>query len=118
VALRVSDAGQVVGYGTTSTGASHGFSWTAQTGTVDMGTLGGASSIARAVNFFGLAVGSSNTPTENHAFAWAAWMGMVDLGTLGGTFSQAVDVNIRGEIVGDSSTAGDTADHAALWVLR
>jgi probable HAF family extracellular repeat protein len=92
---------------------------TAQTATppVDLGTLGGTSSFAVAVNDSGQVVGASFTPGDvaQHAFSWTAAGGMVDLGTLGGTFSSAVAVNDSGQVVGDRLTAGDGAFHAFSW---
>ena len=82
---------------------------------VDLGTLGGTSSRAAAVNDHGQVVGVSNTAGgEQHAFSWTKKGGMVDLGTLGGTESRAVDVNNRVQVVGSSRTA-DGATHAVLW---
>ena len=68
---------------------THAFSWTQADGMVDLGTLGGTSSIAFAVNEGGQVVGDSRTAGDaaTHAFSWTEEGGMVDLGTLGGTFS-------------------------------
>jgi probable HAF family extracellular repeat protein len=64
------------------------FSWVPGT-TTDLGTLGGASSTAIAVNAAGQIVGASLTPTgETHAFIWKSGT-MTDLGTLGGSGSVA-----------------------------
>src|SRR5689334_87283 len=58
-----------------------------------LGTLGGASSEALAVNERDDVVGWSLTATgEQHAFLWQNGR-MLDLGTLGGTAAMAVDVN-------------------------
>lgn len=71
----------------------------------DLGTLGGATSIARGINDLGWVVGESLTAEgETHAFVWTPTDGMVDLGTLGGTFSTAADINNQGYIVGDALT--------------
>ena len=88
---------------------------------VDLGTLGGSSSFAVAVNGGGQVVGliqglrNANGDPVNHAFSWTQAGGMVDLGTLGGTNSSAAAVNASGQVVGYSNTAGDAASHAFSW---
>ena len=63
-AVAINDDGQVVGYSTTAGSHSdtagnetHAFSWTKKGGMVDLGTLGGNSSSAAAVNNRGQVVG-------------------------------------------------------------
>lgn len=57
---------------------------------VDIGTLGGSSGAASAVNGSGQVVGFGETANgQNHAFRWTSEGGMVDLGTLGGGNSLA-----------------------------
>src|SRR5262245_1298468 len=52
---------------------------------IDLGTLGGFSSLASAVSTSGHIVGMSQTAAGAwHAFLWTPSGGMVDLGTLGG----------------------------------
>ena len=82
---------------------------------VDLGTLGGSRSFARAVNDNGMVVGESALPgnTVGHAFAWTQAGGMVDLGALGGS-SFARAVNDNGRVAGYSYTSGDTY-HAFAW---
>jgi probable HAF family extracellular repeat protein len=83
---------------------------------VDLGTLGGSTSSANAVNNSGLVVGDSMIAhvADSHAFLWTPAGGMVDLGTLGGTFSSAVAVNTNGQVAGYSTTR-DGAWHAFSW---
>jgi len=53
---------------------------------VDLGTLGGDSSVAAVINGAGQVAGDSLTATgDTHAFSWTQAGGMVDLGTLGGS---------------------------------
>jgi probable HAF family extracellular repeat protein len=102
---------------------------------IDLGTLGGRSSFAAAVNGRGQVIGDSDTGTGStgtgvgHAFLWQNGS-MTDLGTLGfGTnflgqvvvvgernlqASRASAINERGQIVGWSTTkTGQT--HAFVW---
>jgi probable HAF family extracellular repeat protein len=69
----------------------------------ELGTLGGTSSEAAAVNNLGEIVGTSTTATAaSHAFLYRNGL-MFDLGTLpGGNASYATAINDRGEIVGYS----------------
>lgn len=80
----------------------------------DLGTLGGDSSWASALDDTGEVVGMSVTASgENHPFYWTQKGGMIDLGTLGGTYSAATDVS-DGRVVGYSTTATGEL-HAFLW---
>lgn len=74
---------------------------------VDLGTLGGAYSIANGINDNGQIVGYSRIEGEEayHAFLWANGV-MNDLGTLPNhEYSSARSINNSGDIVGGSSTA-------------
>jgi probable HAF family extracellular repeat protein len=68
---------------------------------VDLGTLGGSSSRARAINSNGDVVGDALAPGDKlrHAFLWHDGK-MVDLGTLGELNSIALGVNDAGRVVG------------------
>ena len=89
---------------------------------IDLGTLGGASSTAVAINRNEQVVGYSDTPSgEIHAFLWQRDLKqglknsrMIDLGTLGGSYGYPWAINGRGQIVGESTIpSGET--RAFLW---
>ena len=120
--VAVDNLGQVVGTSNLAQpGLKHAFLWTASTGMVDLGTLGGPSSAAAAVNDSGQVVGWAQTAGGSfdvnwRAFLWTAATGMLDLGSLGGTHSVARDVNEAGTVVGTSAVAaGNAACHAFVW---
>ena len=82
---------------------------------VALGTLGGATSQALAINERGDVVGdSSRSDGSTHGFLWRDGK-MADLGVLpGGDFSSAQDINDRGEIAGVSGFARG-ARSAVVW---
>ena len=113
---------QVVGFSILSDNTSyHAFLW--QSGTMtDLGSLGGAISVAHAINDAGLIVGGSlNGGGKRHAFSVQAGSGnpMRDIGTLVGAkglFSEAYAVNSNGTIVGASVHNSTTTDtHAFIY---
>ncbi len=70
----------------------------------DLGTLGGNSSTATAINAGGQVAGYSDLADgSQHAFLYSNGV-MRDLGTLGGANSEATAINAGGEIVGFSDT--------------
>jgi probable HAF family extracellular repeat protein len=80
----------------------------------DLGTLGGPTSIAFAVNEQGQVAGVADTGVVvngnqvRRAFRTDPGVGaMRDLGTLGGDFSQAYDINDLGQVVGVSTRRTD-----------
>jgi len=80
----------------------------------DLGTLGGWSSQATAVNVSGEVAGTSTRPDgTTHAFLWRRGR-MTDLGSLGGWYSGALAINDRGQVLGSSITPGGTM-HGFLW---
>lgn len=91
----------------------HAFLW--QNGVMtDLGTLGGASSRAYAINDGGQVTGwAESDEGAAHAFLWSAGA-MRDLGTLGGSFSVGRDLNSCRRVVGWSETASG-AVHAFSW---
>ena len=117
----ISDLGSLGGvrgsgaYGLNGFGVSVGYSFVAGSnlvhamindhGTVlDLGTLGGTQSLARAVNSNGDVVGWAYQPglTWQRAFLWRAGV-MTDLGTFGGSIGDAHAINEAGIIVGSAS---------------
>jgi probable HAF family extracellular repeat protein len=84
------------------------FRWTASTGMVDIGTLGGPESAVYAANKDGsVLVGSAltgGTTDSNHAFRWTAKTGMQDLQKLakmpsGWTSTAALGVSADGTVI-------------------
>jgi probable HAF family extracellular repeat protein len=80
----------------------------------DLGTLGGSSSHASAINAAGHITGSAQVPAGSyHAFLFGGGV-MKDLGTLGGVFGEGLAINNSGQVVGDSRTASN-ALHAFVY---
>ena len=128
LAEAVNDRGQVVGWSDTpaDTGVgvaccsvSRAFSWTQAGGMLDLGTLGGSSSTALAVNASGQVVGYADAVgnAASHAFSWTLTGGMIDLSPNphDGRFSAALAVNTNGQAVGYTYAAGDGSDYAFSW---
>ena len=82
---------------------------------VDLGTLGGTQSLARAVNSDGIVVGWAYPPglAWQRAFRWDGTT-MIDLGTFGGNVSDASDINDAGTIVGSAYDA-QTRERPFWW---
>jgi len=74
----------------------------------DLGTLGGLSSSAKAINDLGQVTGSSPTTGSayTHAFMWDNGV-ITDLGTLDGPYSYPFDINNSGQIIGYSSNGAN-----------
>jgi probable HAF family extracellular repeat protein len=96
----INDRGQIVGLSSTGS-TSRAVLW--ENGTPqDLGTLGGTSGGATAINEIGQIVGGSNNSAgESRAFLWENGV-MRELGTLG-AFSSASGINDLGQVVGSSS---------------
>ena len=107
----INDAGQIIGWSHTSDGESHAVLWeNGESAPKDLGTLGGSTSYAYAINETGQIVGGSDITGDllYHAFLWEN-EGMLDLGTLEDVEgdSEAFGINDAGQIVGVSDISSD-----------
>jgi probable HAF family extracellular repeat protein len=118
--VAVNDARQFAGTREFPGEGFRGFRWDAATFFTSVGTLGGASSSASAINGSGWVAGTSRVDpatTASHAYLWRPGTGLTDLGTLGGTNSSATALNAAGFVVGNSQTTGNSSTQAFLWRL-
>ncbi len=116
-ATAINDHNQIIGYGKTSTGASHVFYLNPGQSMVDIGVLpGGANTSTNSgcINAIGQIVGSGDVAGGfQHAFLYYGQF--TDLGLLpGGTDSQANGINNLGQIIGKASVSGG-AEHSFLY---
>ena len=113
-AVALNGQGESVGYSFVPGGLVHAM--LNRSGTViDLGTLGGTQSLARAVNRQGDVVGWAyrTGETSPRAFLWRAGV-MSDLGTFGGARSDANDINTAGAVVGSAFDAAGR-ERAFYW---
>jgi len=120
----INASGQVVGYSSLQrdSAASRAFLWTAQSGMIDIGTLGGAYAQANAINDAGFITGTAQplAPVDaTHAFIYnprgAGPAPMRDLGVLGGNSSYGTAINNYNHVAGYSTLkANDERVHAFL----
>jgi len=81
----------------------------------DLGTLGGATGVANAINDAGEVVGLADTSNSTHGFLWRNGA-MTDLGTIGDDcFSGAFGINAHTQVVGQSINCDFTVFRAFLW---
>src|SRR3954468_23586034 len=115
-AMDINNSGVAVGFtGAKSGGAvNRAFAWTASTGSFDLGTLGGSSARAVAINDAGVVTGDSElyenaSPIRGRTHAFMVQPSprghadMIDLETLGGLFSYGTAVSENGQIAGYST---------------
>ena len=107
VATCINEASQVVGAATNAGGEEHAFLWSATTGMLDLGTLGGTYSIAAGLNNVGQVVGQAKDGSgASHAFLWQDGE-MFDLNDLipvdsgWDLLESGWEINDVGQIVGD-----------------
>jgi len=113
-AYGISNAGEVVGSALLANGTFRGFTWTAQTGMIALGTLGGNSSYATAVNAEGQVTGAAALTTGyDHAVLYSGGQ-TIDLGSLGGSNSYGYAINNAGAVVGYSDVAGNATVDAFI----
>lgn len=123
IALDVNASGTIVGWRPFEAGGSpFAFSWT-QGSLANLGTLGGNSSVAIAINDAGVIVGRADTGVrrsgamQHVAFIWTAADGMRSLGLPSGRdYAQAWDVSETNWVAGESWIPSG-ASRATLWIL-
>jgi probable HAF family extracellular repeat protein len=117
-AAALNDAGRLVGNVWTGISTRLAAVWDVNTPDISvlaLGTFGGPSSMAIAVNQAGQAIGNADvTQVIHHAFVWSDATGMIDLGTLGGDNSEVGAQNELGQVVGWAQTSSG-GYHAFLW---
>ncbi len=95
-----------------------GFSRGAQTETylpTDIGTLGGNSGQARAINHFGVVAGAAQDAAQQWRAVVLSNNVLSDLGTLGGSNSIAMDINNLSDVVGWAQGPESPAQKAFLF---
>jgi len=113
-AYGINDGGTVVGDGQLANGTFRGMVWSPDGSVIQLGTLGGNSSQANAIDNSGEVVGFASVASGyQHAFSMLDGL-MIDLGTLGGGSSYAYGINDSGDIVGYSYLA-DGGQSAFLY---
>ena len=121
----LNNSAQVVGYSSTAAGLDHAFLWTlggsdGVPGNVqmkDLGTLGGNSSEAYAINQVGQVAGFAQTTKNDRAFRYSGGS-MTDIGALLGSLlpnSYAYGINDAGHITGAAYNNNFTIPHAFFY---
>ena len=123
-ALGINDAGVIVGWSAPAAGEQNqAYRWTGSAKNY-LGTLGGLSSVATAVNDAGQVVGRADTgirrsgALQHVSFLWTAGEGMSSLGLSRGTdYALAWDINESGWVVGEAWQSRGSS-RATLWLRR
>ncbi len=113
----LNNLGDTVGYATVQDN-QQAFLRYANGTTTDLGTLGGSTSMANAINDARQVVGQSTLSSGNsHAFIYYTNGTMADLGTLAGSSGTSVAnaINRIGQIVGQSSTSSSSSEAVLFW---
>lgn len=114
-AVAINNAGQIVGFSPSVTGAGHAVLWSSAGVIQDLGTLGGTTSEAVDINASGQVIGKSLiADASTHYFLWSSGTGMQDLNTMLGPVTGVVEINDAGQIIGTYTAAGG-ASHAFLY---
>lgn len=124
--FEINDAGEIAARGETGPPtalSTRALYWSARTGPVDLGTLGGAQSDPRALNNHGMVVGLAMKPgdvfPQRHPTVWRVRPGGVTAIELGSFVNgQAEDVNERGVVVGWSSATVFGPPTAFRWTEK
>jgi probable HAF family extracellular repeat protein len=120
-AFGINDSGMIAGACALDFSAYHACYWQPNNNVTDLGTLGGLTSLASAVNNLGQIVGSSDTPDGQRVFLWTQASGMQALPSLGsGKYEDgAAAINNNGAVVGFSCLSSSQGcfgpNHAFLW---
>jgi probable HAF family extracellular repeat protein len=113
-AQNINDAGFIVGAADRGSGLTRAVYWDSSDVIHDIGTLGGTSGWAYAVNDDNVIVGFSNNGVGNRAFGYVPGGAITDMNTLldpsstGWLITRAHDINNNGLIVGEGTFGGIT----------
>ena len=119
-AYGLNSSGAVAGAFPLGTDVVHAYQWSRRGGLQDLGTLGGSSSVAFAINDAGDVAGYSLLAGNmtSHAFRYTSSGGMEDLGALSGdpnVGTVAFAINASGQVLGIGQLVGNGPQHPVLW---